>query len=339
MSGYFSDAQMAQLLTGINPARVSKDGKGFSHVEAYEIRAHLNRVLGFARWSQRVVSQELVFESSTGTEKPKWTVCYRSIVELVVCSETGDPLATYTEGATGDATNLPSRADAHDMALKTSQSQAFKRCAMNLGDQFGLSLYNKGSHRALVMRTLIWAAPGNATATTELTEHITTPLAAENGEPENPQRETSSPPANGLAARASSAVAVAEPVSSPAAELSPEATAGARLLNGEAVADGEYPIDAEGAQELAAAQATVAEVFGPTEPPAQEPWDWCLAEVAVARTLPPAEAMVRLNKCLEVAVRHQLRARRIPGQEETLGAALVRLTGLAATAAQRKEAS
>jgi hypothetical protein len=57
--------------------------------------------------------------------------------------------ASYTEWAAGDATN-PTLADAHDQAIKTAESQAFKRCAVNLGDQFGLSLYKNGSTAASV---------------------------------------------------------------------------------------------------------------------------------------------------------------------------------------------
>ena len=44
--------------------------------------------------------------------------------------------------------------DAHDMALKTAESGALKRAATNLGDQFGLSLYNDGSMLPLVKRVV-----------------------------------------------------------------------------------------------------------------------------------------------------------------------------------------
>lgn len=186
-----TDTQRAQLLRPINPVRVSKDGKGFSHVEAYEIRAHLCRIFGIGGWSEEVIDQQIVFETCTEADKPRWTVCYRSLVKLTIHSEFSMH-AVYTEGATGDATNMPSRADAHDMALKTSQSQAFKRCAVNLGDNYGLSLYNKGSLRPLVGRCLPWDQDE-----ADVSEHITTPLAPEAGGIETPQREVSSavPPA------------------------------------------------------------------------------------------------------------------------------------------------
>ncbi len=174
-AGYFTPDQVTQLLAGINPSRVSrKDNQ--SHLEAYDVRAHLNRILGFGRWDGEVVADELVFEEIDGEKvwnpekkgyngqvKPGWddnrriSVGYRVRYRLVVKAPDGTELAAYTEVAAGDATNFPGskRADAHDFAVKTAESQALKRCAINLGDQFGLSLYHKGSTNALVLRTLV----------------------------------------------------------------------------------------------------------------------------------------------------------------------------------------
>lgn len=162
MSGYLSKAQVDKLLAPINTARVGRDGKGFSHVAAYEIRAMMSRVFGFGRWSEEVTEQVCLFETSeeresqAGKKYTAWTVCWRSLVRLTVCAPDGTVLAVYTEGSTGEASNQPSRADAHDLALKTSQSGAFKRAAANLGDAFGLSLYKKGSTDALVWRSLVY---------------------------------------------------------------------------------------------------------------------------------------------------------------------------------------
>lgn len=158
---YLSETQVSHLLGPINPQRVAR-ANGQSHVEAYEIRAHLNRIFGIARWDEQVIDQQLVYEEriEPGTLKPndphvRWSVLYRTLVRLDVRAPDGTHLATYTEGATGEAINQPHRHEAHDLALKTSQSQALKRCAVNLGDQFGLSLYRKGSTAQLVQGTLV----------------------------------------------------------------------------------------------------------------------------------------------------------------------------------------
>jgi recombination DNA repair RAD52 pathway protein len=184
---YFNAQQHAQLLGGINPNRVGRDGKGFSHVEAYEIRAHLNRLIGFARWSADLTDLALIF----ATEKDgKHSVCYRATMRLTVCAPDGTPLATYTEAATGEAKNQPHQGDAHDLAMKTAESQAFKRCAVNLGDAFGLSLYAKGSLAPLVRATLVTPiGTAAAPSATPVDAHITEPIPQESEQAED-KRET-----------------------------------------------------------------------------------------------------------------------------------------------------
>lgn len=142
--------QVSQLLKPIDPARVGTDGKGFAHVEAWDVRRTMNQIFGFAGWSAEVVRMELVSEREVQTRqgKPAWNVIYRAQCVLRIGEAFGDA-ATYTEWAAGDATN-PVLADAHDQAIKTAESQAFKRSAVNLGDQFGLSLYKNGSTDATV---------------------------------------------------------------------------------------------------------------------------------------------------------------------------------------------
>lgn len=197
---YLTETQVAQLLRAINPRRVGTYEKNaklkLAHVEAYELRAHLNRILGFARWSEDVLDQQFVFhreEERQGNNGPytMHTVVYRSIVRLTVCAPSGKTLATYTEGATGDATGS-TLADTHDQALKTSASQAFKRCCANLGDQFGLSLYAKGSRAALVKQTLLM--PDVAPASEGVDEHVEESVPEDDTvTPEPETRQTNNP--------------------------------------------------------------------------------------------------------------------------------------------------
>ena len=60
---------------------------------------------------------------------------------------------------TGEAINQPSRGDAHDLALKSAVSGALKRCAKDLGDQYGLGLYDKGSLEPTVRKVIAYDAP------------------------------------------------------------------------------------------------------------------------------------------------------------------------------------
>lgn len=154
---YLSEQQIRTLLQPVHPSRVAH-ANGLSNMEAYEIRAHLNRIFGFARWSAETLTMECLGtqQTKTGGGKDAVSVGYRAQVRLTVCAPNGRTLATYTEWATGDW-KMPVNmwADAHDMAIKTAESQALKRCAVNLGDQFGLSLYAKGSLNPLVRGTWV----------------------------------------------------------------------------------------------------------------------------------------------------------------------------------------
>lgn len=296
---YLTNQQIDVLLSGIKGRRVGKDAKGFSHVEAYDIRAHLNRLFGFARWSADILTMELVSvrDAKTKAGKDAVEVIYRAQCRLKVNAADGTELASYTEWACGDSLQ-PSLADAHDQALKTAESQALKRAATNLGDQFGLSLYNKGQLEPIVGVTIVRPAVPTSEAEAsedvpDLTEHIKVPLAREVGE-EDAQRETSTQPADG-----------------------PHPTSPG--------ADGP-------AGEAPAAQELIQNRFPGAEP---DHLAEVLALMARARDEHPAEAMQTLNSAMELAVRKQLRTRKIPGGNETLGAGLARLMAQCSKAQQQ----
>ncbi|MFB9558619.1 Rad52/Rad22 family DNA repair protein [Streptomyces roseoviridis] len=157
--GQLTTAQVDFLLRGIDPRRVGQDGKGFAHVEAWDIRRHLIRVFGFGGFDTDLLEMTLVSQQEIPNgNRSRWTVVYRVAVKLTVKVD-GVELGHWHGVATGDGTNLPSLADAHDLALKTADSQALKRAATNMGDQFGLSLYNGGSPAPVVSNALPYMEP------------------------------------------------------------------------------------------------------------------------------------------------------------------------------------
>ena len=130
-----NEQQRAKLLEGITPERVSQrrgpGGAQLSYVEAWDIKAHLIRIFGFGGFSADVVDHKV--EHLDG--KFLAQVRLRLHIPSLGC--------TYTEVAA--STNADP-----DMAVKTAESDALKRCAVYLGDQFGLSLYNNGSARPVI---------------------------------------------------------------------------------------------------------------------------------------------------------------------------------------------
>jgi len=155
--------QQEILLKGLNPNRISQrkggGGRSLSYLEAWDVKAHLIRVFGFGGFSSDVLTADLAYEDQVGNN---WNVGYKVVLRLTLHGihstvnqqhEITDHDATYTEAAVGSA-SLPQRGEAHDMAVKTAESDALKRAAINLGDQFGLSLYNNGSTAPVVTQTL-----------------------------------------------------------------------------------------------------------------------------------------------------------------------------------------
>lgn len=171
-----NEAQRKFLLSRLRRERVSQRdigrGKQASYLEAYDIRRTLIRVFGFGNFDIRTVEVEQVVDQFGKAERTKngqkheidvYTVGYRATVELRVHGtrqRTGDyPVATdpdtvYSASAVGVSSNQPDLGQAHDHALKTAESDALKRAAMNLGTQFGLSLYQDGQLADIVHLTL-----------------------------------------------------------------------------------------------------------------------------------------------------------------------------------------
>ncbi|WP_306358735.1 MULTISPECIES: Rad52/Rad22 family DNA repair protein [unclassified Nocardia] len=155
----FTAHQVEQLLRPINVNRIARDDKQKSYLPQQDVLAHLVRTFGFGHFDFELLSLEFVFEQQHVTKDGKeprgrFDVCYRAVMRLTVRDPDGNPVCRYEDGSCGDASNL-TRADAHDLAMKAAISTAKKRCAIALGDQFGLSLYNKGQTDALVRVTLV----------------------------------------------------------------------------------------------------------------------------------------------------------------------------------------
>lgn len=142
--------QYEQLIKPINPDRISQrkggGGKSLSYIEVWDVKAHLTRIFGFGGWSWNVTEAEFVFEDKG---EKSWTVAYRALGTLTI----HDLGVSFSEAAVGSA--MGSRADAHDNAIKNAESDAIKRAAINLGDQFGLSLYHEGSVKPVVIGTIV----------------------------------------------------------------------------------------------------------------------------------------------------------------------------------------
>lgn len=173
--------QMRQLLADLNEARVAtrrQGGSNLSYIEAWDARRSMIRIFGFGGYSTRVVGTRTVyqeqdvpaFEYNKSKDAPKvqkieryttvqaspdgaqfrtievqkpvfnWRVAIEVTYEVYV-HQLG---AVYSDAAIAGQVG-PDIGEVADFAVKTAESDAFKRCVINLGTQFGLSLYDNGS--------------------------------------------------------------------------------------------------------------------------------------------------------------------------------------------------
>lgn len=151
--GRFTPDQVERLLRPIKPARVYEK-QGQSHVAGWDITAHLSRLFGFGGWEKEILDLELVAEEHApewAKDKKGWFVTYRCTLRLRIFDADRNVVVEIDDVGTGTSPNLPGRGDAHDFAVKNAVTYALKRCAKDLGDQFGLSLYAKTTNPVVGM--------------------------------------------------------------------------------------------------------------------------------------------------------------------------------------------
>lgn len=157
-----SAEQYMTLMKPLNRGRIAKrsqGGKQLSYLESWDVRAHLIRVFGFGNFDIELLDYGFVdrrdYKHSDGV-KDMTEVIWRARVQLTLRDTDGQTLARYVEAAVGSASGpVNMLGEHHDNAVKTAESDALKRCAINLGSQFGLSLYDGGATYEVVKGTLV----------------------------------------------------------------------------------------------------------------------------------------------------------------------------------------
>lgn len=159
--------QLEVLRRPLNASRVAKrsqGGKQLSYLESWDVRAHLIRVFGYGNFDVTVQDCYHVdtrpYQNVDGKDMVE--VIWYAKVRLNIRDQYGGHIAQYIEAAVGNASGPATMlGEHHDNAVKTAASDALKRCAINLGTQFGLSLYDNGRTTDVVKGTLL-DAPAEA---------------------------------------------------------------------------------------------------------------------------------------------------------------------------------
>lgn len=161
MMQILTEDQLKVLMAPLNPNRVKnrkQGGASLSYLEGYDVKATLIRVFGFGGFSADVIETKVLeinrtdAKDTNGKEYTKIVALAQVTMRLRIpslgCTYTETGAASQTGRDVGEVT---------DFAIKTAATDALKRCAINLGTQFGLGLYNNGSTQEVVRRVF---APG-----------------------------------------------------------------------------------------------------------------------------------------------------------------------------------
>lgn len=154
-----SRAQLRQLMADLSEQRVAKRKQGastLSYIEAWDARRAMIRIFGFGGFSTRIVNVRTIHQEQNvpaldyktkqhkkddqGNLLYNWRVAVETTVEVYI-HQLG---AIYADAGVASQVG-PDIGEVADFATKTATSDTFKRCVINLGTQFGLSLYDNGS--------------------------------------------------------------------------------------------------------------------------------------------------------------------------------------------------
>ena len=127
-----------------------------SYLEEWDVEAHLTRIFGFEGWDKEITYRTIYEEQRVRDNGSLWAGTWPTPLPASwrFATSTASTLRPRWTRQLGDAKNQPSRADANHLALTSAVSTALKRAAKGLGNQFGLSLYNKGSVVPVVTSSL-----------------------------------------------------------------------------------------------------------------------------------------------------------------------------------------
>ncbi|MDX9742252.1 MAG: Rad52/Rad22 family DNA repair protein [Arcobacteraceae bacterium] len=143
----FTKEQIEQLEQELDSNRIKSRSKGnvnLSYLEGFDVIETANSIFGFGNWSYSITTLNLVSEEQNSNQNT--VICYKAIVRLTV-QDTTHSKSIHREDigfGTGISKTL---ADAHEGAGKEAVTDALKRGLKSLGNQFGLSLYDKSRNQ------------------------------------------------------------------------------------------------------------------------------------------------------------------------------------------------
>jgi Rad52/22 family double-strand break repair protein len=135
----FSDAQARQLKAKLDGQHVKarkENGATLHYIEGWYAIAEANRIFGYDAWDRRTVATRCVW---TEARSSHFLAAYTARVRISV--RAGDIVIVREGCGTGEA-KAATPGHAHEIALKTAETDATKRALATFGNPFGLALYD-----------------------------------------------------------------------------------------------------------------------------------------------------------------------------------------------------
>jgi hypothetical protein len=152
----FSAKQLHALRRDVKREHVRtrlSNGRELAYIEGGHAIAEANRIFGFDGWDRETVESRCVI---TRENRGTFLVVYTSKVRITVRTD-GEKIVREGNGC-GEARGV-SAGEAHDLALKISETDATKRALATFGKPFGLALYINGKSGRKDEGTVVGAAP------------------------------------------------------------------------------------------------------------------------------------------------------------------------------------
>lgn len=138
----FNPKQIEALQAKLDKAHVksrTQAGRSLSYIEGWHAIAEANRIFGFGHWCR--YTDELRQLGEPRVVEDKFRVYYMAKVRIVV--DNGEGSQIIREGCGYGSGIDKDLGQAHESALKESETDAMKRALMTFGNPFGLALYDK----------------------------------------------------------------------------------------------------------------------------------------------------------------------------------------------------
>ncbi|ODR97428.1 hypothetical protein AUC69_12530 [Methyloceanibacter superfactus] len=135
-----SDTQIRQLNAKLDPKYVRTrkvNGAELHYVEGWHVIAEANRIFGHDAWDRRTLATSCIWSGASGEF---FVAAYSARVRISV--RAGEATIVRDGSGSGEGRGL-TRGVAHELALKSAETDATKRALVTFGNPFGLPLYDR----------------------------------------------------------------------------------------------------------------------------------------------------------------------------------------------------